>query len=371
MNLAKKKSGIPSLFGQCQSYLLAIEIALFPWINFSNFLKTMFLVILGINVLISVSSGFIRGKFRSFTAIDILLGGIVVISVFNPGSYWMPFSAEFPPLRMAIFYIRYLTFPHNFFKNNSNLLFTMLLISSTCVLITWFFLDLPENAYRLYAPYGDPNYTGIIFGSYAILAMCWSINGKATKVSLMLILLCFFIVLLTASRGSILALVVATLFIFMKNYKLIIFAIAPMILLLQVEFITSLFTELYFLERILDPSGADVGAANSRFTEIEAALNNFGNNIPNMLFGNGLSSSALNFIGSEFRIHNTYVAIIYDQGIIGVILASVLGLGLLIKSKINGLLPLMIFMTINSMTIFILTFYPFYIFVKFIQEERI
>ena len=331
----------------------------------------MFLVILGINVFISVGGGFMSGKFRSFTAIDMLVGGIVAISVFNPGSYWMPFSAEFPPLRMAIFYIRYLTFPINFLKNNANLLFSMLLISSTCVLGTWFFLDLPENASRLYAPYGDPNYMGIIFGSYAVLAMCWSLNGKVTKVSSMLILVCFFIVLLTASRGSILALLIAMLFIFTNNFKLIILAIASLIFLLQVELLSSLFADLYIIERILDPSGSDIGAANSRFIEIEAALKNFGNNIPNLMFGNGLSSSVTNFDGSEYRIHNSYVSIMYDQGIIGVILATALGLGLLKKSTRNGLVPLMIFITINSLTIFVLTFYPFYIFLKFIQEDQI
>jgi hypothetical protein len=326
---------------------------------------------LGINVFISVASGFRRGKFRSFTAIDMLIAGIVAISVFNPGSYWMSFSAESPPLRMAIFYIRYLTFPTNFLKNNANLLFIMLLISSICVLVTWFFLDIPGNAYRLYAPYGDPNYMGMIFGSYAVLAMCWCINGKVTKVSLMLILVCFFIVLLTASRGSILALLIAMLFIFMNNFKLIILAIASLILLLQVEVFSSLFAELYIFERIVDPSGSDIGAANSRFIEIEAALKNFGNNIPNLMFGHGLSSSLSNFDGSEFRIHNTYVSIMYDQGISGVILATALGLGLLIKSTRNGLVPLIIFITINSLTIFILTFYPFYIFLKFIQEDQI
>ena len=368
MNITLTKTRT-SIFEQSRNVLLCLEIALFPWINYSDVLRLVFIFLVVTNVFLSFFISFTTGKFKSLTVIDILLGSIIAISLFNPGSYWQSFSTESVVFRLFVFYLRYLTLPNNFFKKNLNLLYLYFLISAILVLFVWFF---QERNLRLVLPYGDPNYLGFIFGSYAVLAMCQAFNGKATKVSILLIILCCYIVLVTASRGSILALALASLFIFIKDIYRFLSVIVILFFVSQIEFVNILLADLFIIERILDPRDSDIGAANVRLIEIVVALGMLGDNLFNAFFGYGASSSSSQFFLSESstRIHNTYIAIIFEQGILGGAIAFFMVLFMLRKSYQNGLLPLMIFMLLNSMTVFVLTFYHFFVFTKLVQEEK-
>ncbi len=369
MNIALKKTHYFFNFEQLRNNLFAIEIALFPWINYSDSLRLLFILILGINVSYSFYNFIVTGKSRSLTAIDIFLGCLILLSLFNPGSYWQEsFSTENVIFRLSVYYLRYLTFPDDFLRKNINLLFRYFLISAFLVIFVWIF---QESNLRLILPYGDPNYLGFIFGSYAILAMCYASSRRANTVSIMLIILCFYIVLLTASRGSILALVLASLLIFIKDIFRFLGVIVLLLFASQLEFVRGLYSDLFIIERILDPRDSDIGAANVRLVEIEIALKMLGNDFINALFGHGASTTSSEiFSDSSTRIHNSYVAIIFEQGIIGGIFALIIAILMLLKSEKNGLLPLTIFMLLNSMTVFIFTFYHFYIFVKLIQSKK-
>ena len=120
-------------------------------------------------------------------------------------------------------------------------------------------------------------------------------------------------------------------------------------------------------------SAHDIGAANIRWVEIIVALNMLGDNLLNAFFGYGASSSSSAFFLNESstRIHNSYIAIIFEQGILGAVIAVLMVLLMLRKSYQNGLLPFMIFMLVNSMTVYILTFYYFFVFAKLVQDEKI
>ena len=308
-----------SFFNSIRGFFLAIEITLFPWINFNEYLSGAFLTFLTLNVGFSVLDAYRAQRLSRMTLIDLLIGCLVLISVLNPGSYWMATSSSSPWVRMIIFYLRYLTFPRDFLKENADVLFKLILFSSIAVLYLWFFMELPENSYRLYAPYGDPNYLGFIFGSYAILSICYLLSNKGSKIHWAVIILCCLIVILTASRGTLIALSLTLGFVVLKSVRgTFVILVASLVLYVGLNS-SGLLPDLYIIERLISPRSSDIGAANSRLIEIQAAVNNFSTEIWSTLFGNGLSSSDYNLEGSQYRIHNSLFAIMYDSPLFMVI----------------------------------------------------
>lgn len=353
--------------------LIALEIVLFPWINASEVLEYLFYLLLVINILfwIALNNKFLKNpsfnRFESFFLIFLL------ITLLYPFSHWTTFNLENPVLRTSIFLLRFI-FLKGFDIKDSILTFNLLAtISSVLILIGWIAFD-QGDSWRLTFPYGDPNYIGFIFGVYFLISLRY-FSEKNRLLSLITILFCLSILIATGSRGSFIAISIILVFylvkmlFFRRNYKF--FALILLSVFVFQKPINNFITSLVIIERILDPRKSDIGAFNSRFNEIETSLNYFESNPETIIFGNGLSSSSnTRIFNSNVRIHNTFAAILFEQGIIGIILIFLVFYEVFLFTRFNNNHFLLFFLIINSLSVYLITNYFFYVCLRILTIEK-
>lgn len=353
---------------------LILEIILFPWINAFDQIYVVFFSLFIVNISIGLFS--IKKENLNLNKIDYAFFIFILITLINPFNFLFEFSAQAPYVRLLAFFLRYITLDTKLIKENINL-FSIGIIVSSVMVVFLNPIDTGSTNFRLYFPYGDPNYVSFIFGSYAFIILSLFYNGLKKNLSSLIhviaIILCISIVVLTASRGGILSLAMTLIFLIAVKInipKLILFA--SIALLVISTFSLSLIKDLNAFKRFSDPVESDDGALNSRFNENSEAFNSFLNYPQLYVFGNGLGSSTRvsKTYTHEFRIHNTFISVFNDSGIIGLIFFLIFIFRLFYYNFRKASFFLFLFLMINSQTIYLLTIYQFHICLKFLTENK-
>lgn len=233
-------------------------------------------------------------------------------------------------------------------------IFSNISIIITCILSFDFFINF--DGYRYQGFFNDPNY----FNSAILLLIFINIielNNNICnlkKIILMIsIILLTFLQIATASRSGIFGILVFWLFIlkYSKDKKGIICLCTYLGVIVTVIYIcydANLFniqhTVKYLIERILMKSNNDYGSAMMRFSEMYNGLNIIAIYPLALFIGIGTGSTTMVKWFSKFavnddyitRIHNTYVSVLIENGILSLIVFIMLIifiLRLLTKSK--------------------------------------
>ena len=354
---------------------IILEVILFPWINESSLINSLFVVLFSVNLFISILQ-FIaknaRQKYDSWKVVFILF---IFLLLINPGTYWQEFTIESAAFRLLAFGLRFIFF-HKIYRVLSSPLFTFgVFISCLMAVLGW--LQGGGDAWRLNYPYGDANYQGFIFASYIfIILIPWdSASTLHRQLIRIASISCFLIVVLGASRGSIIALVFVVALWILVRFKLWIKTVILLSILTSAIIVSKspYSKEIVVIQRLFNPRSSDKGAANSRLLEIESAQKAMISDPETIIFGNGLSSSANKSETSythNFRIHNTTMSIIYDSGILGVLLVAISIVLNFLKLRNSVSVYLFLFILLNSQTFFVLTFYQFYLCLGVLERKE-
>lgn len=343
-----------------------VEILLFPWINVNKTANVLFSVLFIMNLLFSIYYSVKINKTPRLSLWKVFIIGFCLTILANPNSYWGELNLESPVVRFSLFFLRFLFFFNITLAIRSRLFVLGVLTSALLAIYGWTMGA--GDIWRLNYPYGDANYQGFIYSSYLLLIILqWKKLSKTNKILVALAsLTSFLVVVLGASRGSILALlIVFTIWLIFNSTLKMKFVMTSIIILGTVALTkTDLTKDIILIQRFVNPRSSDKGAADSRFFEIKSAFTAMISNPMTFIMGNGLSSSANNSIksyGHKFRIHSTTMSVIYDSGIIGSVFFISSVLLLFRKIKNRSIVYLLAFMILNSQTFFVLTFYHFFI----------
>ena len=356
---------------------LILEIILFPWINAYEQIEVIFYTLFIVNVLIGLFS--IKKENLILNKIDYAFSIFILFTLINPYNFFLfEFSANAPYVRLFAFFLRYLTLDIKLLKENSNLFSIGILVSSVMVIFL-FPIEKFSNNFRLFFPYGDPNYVSFIFGSYALIIYSFFYNGLkknlSSQINVIAIIICLIIVILTASRGGLLSFAITLIFLIKRNIsipKLILLGSLVLLVVSTFNFNFNFINDINAFNRFLNPVKSDVGALNSRFQETAVTFDSFTNNPQLYIFGNGLGSSNItsNTYSHQFRIHNTFVSVFNDSGIIGLIFFLIFIFRLFYYNFWKASIFLFLFIMINSQTIYLLTIYQFHICLKFLTQSK-
>lgn len=230
----------------------------------------------------------------------------------------------------------------------------------------------PGLPWRYQGLYNDPNYlvVSLIVGVFLCLKAFETFNSILIKIiSIVSILFSFYIILLTQSRGGILAFILF-LIIYIpqlyKKYK----KITIITSLILVVFSGNLYIRFYdtvnnIVIRFSGERQSDVNGANSRIFEIEKAIDGIKGMPFYLVFGAGISASGddESLYQNDHRIHNTPVAVVYENGLISLFLYLMIfwiqTKSLFKRDKLSCALLLALFL--QSLTIWTITFMPFWL----------
>ena len=290
---------------------LILEIILFPWINAFEEIEVVFYTLFIINILIGLLS--IKKETFIFNKIDYAFSIFILLTLINPNNFFLfEFSANAPYVRLFAFFLRYLVLDVKLLKENANLFSIGILVSSVMVIFL-FPIEKFSVHFRLFFPYGDPNYVSFIFGSYAFIISSYFYNGfkknLSSLINIIAIVTCLIIVILTASRGGILSFVIALIFLIIKNISIPkLFLLGSLVFLMVSTYNFNFINDINAFNRFSNPVSGDVGSLNSRFQEITATFDSFIKYPYLYILGNGLGSSSIisSSYSHRFRIHNTF-----------------------------------------------------------------
>lgn len=355
-----------------RGYSLIIEIVLFPWINADESIKSFFFTILFINVFLDIVN--INPRTVKFIKVDKLILILGLLFFINPLSYSNEFSVNDPIFRIFIFMIRYLCLDIKLLFENFTFFNLTVFISCLGALYGWE-LGL-GNQWRLDFPYGDANYQSFIFGSYffILLLIYPHVKLKRIKIFLIIVMISSILILIFgASRGSFFSILITLLYYLYSKLNFLKFSTIFLLLLIVSGSVVNLKTlDITIINRIFNPRVSDIGASNSRVNEVKNFLEISKESPVNLIFGNGLSSSAklsyLQKMDINSRIHNTPFSIFFDAGLIGLIVFLFLITSIFKKNYRKDIFYLTLFTSLNSLTFFILTFYHFFIVLKIINH---
>ena len=227
-------------------------------------------------------------------------------------------------LFVLMLFVLYNSIQDNKALNLSVLAFIIL----TITLSTYYFVFAKEFVVAYYgshaerATWVDPNYFGILLGCGVILSSAYIYNSLNISINFLYkvlfiscIVLGVMVVALQASRGSMLALLVAwvvqSLFSQSKFYIkvfLIITSIIGIIFLYQSDYFTLL------IDRVQNDDGTGSGRSEIWINK----LNDWSSNLVNIL-GGGFQASIYKFQPIKADCHNEYVSILLNYGLIGII----------------------------------------------------
>jgi len=204
-------------------------------------------------------------------------------------------------------------------------------------------------------------------------------NNYIKKDSLFLISLIIIIisVVLTVSRGGLLALLSFLLIEMIMNIKnirihfnakiikYIIFIIIILALLNNFSFLIEPYYN-YLFDRVFNPSQNDVSSANMRLVEAKTAFNYIKENPEKIFFGIGLGFTDNNYwplTHTFWRIHITYVSLIVENGIFGTVFLFFVIYHNIINKRVHkkillGNISILIAILVSSLTIYTLYLFP-------------
>lgn len=231
----------------------------------------------------------------------------------------------------------------------------------------------------------DPNYFGMIVAMGTILGLIqlFSKDWKELKLIIKLMYLSAIIIslpvlVLNASRGAVLSVVVAFVILILVSktksfYK-------GMIVTLAIIAVYSLYTYHYF-DLLIERIEYDDGTGSTRTIIWKEKLNDFANgNVISMIFGYGRTGGA-NLGGRLIGFHNDFIGHLVDYGIVGFILfMNLLVYPIKIIPKKSSARPFVIviivylatcFMTLEPFITGLLSYYVFYMYALLMaQNER-
>lgn len=238
--------------------------------------------------------------------------------------------------------------------------------------VAYRFAPWPGLPWRYQGLYNDPNYyvSSLIVGTYlCIKSIETSENWIIKGIAIVSILYALYIILLTQSRGGILALGLFALVyipqLYQKYRKLTVLG-----LILLVASSGSIYLRFQdgfdsVVSRFNGDRQADINGANSRITEIESAVRGIEEMPIYLVIGSGLGSTGhhTSVYENEHRIHNTIVSLLFENGLIGLLLY----LGLFWYLAENAYyydkvsLALVLALFLQSLTIWVMPFLPFWL----------
>lgn len=248
--------------------------------------------------------------------------------------------------------------------------------------------------FRYTGTFKDPNYLALInimFMAVSLYFMKEKSNKLVTLSSFFIVLINMVSILLTFSRSGYISLFVfVSSFLYLDSLRSMNIFIIPVFSLAIITIsIPELLSNLMaFLEwRFLSES--EIQGGLSRLKEIEAGFNFLLSKFPFSLLGMGYASSEVHSFFKDFypldsliqpRIHNTYVAILIENGIMAFIVFIILLIKIFITINSNKqyrkyFLPLYLSALTSSLFIWNIYFLPFYISVFWIpfliKKEKI
>jgi hypothetical protein len=351
---------------------VVLEILLFPWINSGLGIEVIFYLLLVINI--CIGAYFMWAKNHKLLYIDLLVTVFILAFLLNPSSYWESLGLTAVYIRVPVFLLRYVFLVSFSFSRVLPIFSLGVLVSSVMALYLWS-LGMGDQ-WRLNYPYGDPNMQGFIFGTYALIILIErKEKGWRKMISTIAVISSLAIVLLGASRGSTLSLAIVSFcyLLLRMSWKSRFVAACSITLLVYGVQRSDYLKQYVIIERIISPRKSDTGAAESRFAEVDAATKDFQKNPLNLAFGFGLSRSAAkeqDSFESRFRIHNTPVAVLYDGGIVALVIAGILYAQLWKKTIRKNVFFLLLFISLNSLTFYALSFYHFFICLRYLRDSE-
>lgn len=261
---------------------------------------------------------------------------------------------------------------------NKKLLYTLspffLIIAN---ILSFRYADWNGFPWRYQGMYNDPNYyvISLIVGLYLCLKVIETeyksrfLNYLIKIIAILSILVSLYVILLTQSRGGILA-----FFLFFAVYIPHFYRVYPkltiIICLALIVGSGSIYVRFYdniqaVTSRFSGESESDVNGANSRFVEIEKAFNGIESMPFYLITGAGISASGGEYseYQNKYRIHNTPIAVLYENGIFALYLfISMLWFQAKQLYKNDFLaLALLLAISLQCLTIWTITFLPFWL----------
>lgn len=242
-----------------------------------------------------------------------------------------------------------------------------------------------ETMYRYQGQYNDPNYfvTSIILGIFFCIQSLKTTRSKVMKlINILSIIYALYTILLTQSRGGILALLIFALCVLYtylrKNIKSFVFV--SILLVIAFSFLQGNELVEQVQNRFKGENQNDVSSSMSRFYEAEAAFKGIQQK-PIILFigaGIGTTGEENEYLDSftydnPHRIHNTLVAVLFENGIIPFVFFC-LFLWVIIKQtyriKDKIYLGLTLAVIVQSLTIWIIPYIPFWLAMAFCMKAK-
>lgn len=224
--------------------------------------------------------------------------------------------------------------------------------------------------WRFYGFYNDPNYLALsmLCGVYFGMQMLY--NNKRflyNIVSIMSIIMCCYVIFLTQSRGGILSLIILIIIngvgIYRHNKKVLITLVCFATIGLLVLSIRYFDVLNIVFDRFSGNKLSDVEAASSRLIEIQFALNALISNPIDLIFGTGIGfTNTMSYEYQYFyRIHNSLIALIYENGLVATCIFCLSFYFLLKKVKSNlSNLAFCLSLFLESMTVWVIVYLPFW-----------
>ncbi len=240
-----------------------------------------------------------------------------------------------------------------------------------------------ENAnFRFQGMYNDPNYlcTSLVVGIY-FCSQNFSKTPIVIKVvSLVAIVYAIYTIMFTQSRGGIIALLCICVFIILRYYKSnkIIVISSLIILMFSASSIYLQYAENIdnIVSRFSGEKESDRSSADSRLKEINSAFSAIEDYPLTLVLGGGfgVTGKALDYTSGRgyilpykynntHRIHNTYVAVFFEQGVfaffIFMIMLAKVGLSSWRTDKVK--FGLLLSLSLQAMTIWVMPYLPFWL----------
>ena len=261
-----------------------------------------------------------------FDKTDLIMISIIVLTAISTALFYDggPFL-ELPVTRMVVGY--FCCRDIRFMKIND---FLIPVLSLTPIVLYLHFHYSDLSAYRYGGFYGDPNYLAVMFQVIIVLICLSTLRFKSIALKIYVIVLIFFIlqlILFGLSRaGMVTALLLLASFLFnaMKRNQWVIIAFVAI--------------GIYFTVGIIGKNDADtdkIKALSARFegmregnirSRIDAnAFEKWSSQPEYYLFGMGPGQSSQlsvtsEFSGTHYTVHNTYLALMIEQGVIAFLL---------------------------------------------------
>lgn len=245
------------------------------------------------------------------------------------------------------------------------------------IYFSFIYANWDNEDWRFQGMYNDPNYlvTSLIVGIYLCVQAFICGNKVMKAVSVVAILCALYTIVVTQSRGGIIALLVFAFFIAVRGYqrsKVWFFFVAFLLLVTSTSVLSRFSKNVdnimvrFSGERVGDRSGA-----MSRFEEINTAQDVIEKHPWILLTGGGygITGSAKEMLGlpykynNDHRIHNTLFAVLFEQGIIAFVVFCMMIVVLLRRTwKTDNIkFGLLLAVFIQSMTIWLIPYMPLWL----------